>query len=450
MQNDFSRGSVSGNIIRLAVPLMLAQLVNVLYNVVDRVFIGHIGNSALPLTGVGLCMPVITVISAFSGLFGMGGAPICSMARGRGDIQEAEQVQNTSLVLLVGCGLLLTILGELFLHPILTLFGASAETMPYATSYLRIYLVGTIFVMIALGMNYFINTQGFAGIGMLTVSIGAVLNLILDPLFIFVLDMGVAGAALATICSQAVSALWALGFLFSKRALLRLRPHAFRWEWHRIRRIIGLGMSNFIAMSTNGVVQIACNSTAQAFGGDLYVGVMTVLIAIREVVQMPVSGLTNGAQPVISFNYGASQWERVKKAIRFTVVSGVIYATACWAILLFFPAPFVLLFNDDPNLVSAAIPALHLYFFGYFMMSLQFTGQSVFVALGRSKHAIFFSLFRKIIIVVPLTLILPHLFGLGVTGVFLAEPISNFVGGAASSLTMYFTQYRKLGKPEKV
>ncbi len=609
MQNDFSRGSVSGNIIRLAVPLMLAQLVNVLYNVVDRVFIGHIGNSALPLTGVGLCMPVITVISAFSGLFGMGGAPICSMARGRGDIQEAEQVQNTSFVLLVGCGLLLTILGELFLHPILTLFGASAETMPYATSYLRIYLVGTIFVLvgcgllltilgelflhpiltlfgasaetmpyatsylriylvgtifvmialgmnyfintqgfagigmltvsigavlnlildplfifvldmgvagaIALGMNYFINTQGFAGIGMLTVSIGAVLNLILDPLFIFVLDMGVAGAALATICSQAVSALWALGFLFSKRALLRLRPHAFRWEWHRIRRIIGLGMSNFIAMGTNGVVQIACNSTAQAFGGDLYVGVMTVLIAIREVVQMPVSGLTNGAQPVISFNYGASQWERVKKAIRFsfnygasqwervkkairfTVVSGVIYATACWAILFFFPAPFVLLFNDDPNLVSAAIPALHLYFFGYFMMSLQFTGQSVFVALGRSKHAIFFSLFRKIIIVVPLTLILPHLFGyfmmslqftgqsvfvalgrskhaiffslfrkiiivvpltlilphlfgLGVTGVFLAEPISNFVGGAASSLTMYFTQYRKLGKPEKV
>ena len=339
MQNDFSRGSVSGNIIRLAVPLMLAQLVNVLYNVVDRVFIGHIGSSALPLTGVGLCMPVITVISAFSGLFGMGGAPICSMARGRGDIQEAEQVQNTSFVLLVGCGLLLTILGELFLHPILTLFGASTETLPYATSYLRIYLVGTIFVMIALGMNYFINTQGFAGIGMLTVSIGAVLNLILDPLFIFVLDMGVAGAALATICSQAVSALWALGFLFSKRALLRLRPHAFRWEWHRIRRIIGLGMSNFIAMGTNGVVQIACNSTAQAFGGDLYVGVMTVLIAIREVVQMPVSGLTNGAQPVISFNYGASQWERVKKAIRFTVVSGVIYATACWASCSSSPLP---------------------------------------------------------------------------------------------------------------
>lgn len=448
MQNDFSRGSVSGNIIRLAVPLMLAQLVNVLYNVVDRVFIGHIGGSTLPLTGVGLCMPVITVISAFSGLFGMGGAPICSIARGRGDLKEAEQVQNTSFVLLVGCGLLLTIVGELFLHPILTLFGASADTLPYAASYLRIYLVGTIFVMIALGMNYFINTQGFAGIGMLTVSIGALLNLILDPLFIFGFNMGVSGAALATICSQAVSAIWALYFLFSKRAILRLRPHAFRWNGYRVRRIIALGMSNFIALGTNGVVQIACNSTLQTFGGDLYVGVMTVLTAVREVVQMPISGLNNGSQPVMSFNYGARQWDRVKKAIRFSVISGIIYATVCWAVLFFFPAPFVLLFNDDPDLVAAAIPALHLYFFGYFMMSLQFVGQSVFVALGRSKQAIFFSLFRKIIIVVPLTLLLPHLFGLGVTGVFLAEAVSNFVGGTACFVTMYFTLYRRLGKEE--
>ena len=291
VQNDFSRGSVSGNILRLAVPLMLAQLVNVLYNVVDRIFIGHIGGSTLPLTGVGLCMPVITVISAFSGLFGMGGAPICSIARGQGDMEEAEQVQNTSFVLLVGCGIVLTVLGELFLHPLLTLFGASADTLPYAASYLRIYLAGTVFVMISLGMNAFINTQGFAKTGMLTVSIGAVLNLLLDPLFIFGLDMGVSGAALATVLSQAASAVWALWFLFSRRAILRLRPHTFRWQSHRVARIVGLGMSNFIALGTNGVVQIACNSTLQTFGGDLYVGVMTVLTAIREVVQMPISGL---------------------------------------------------------------------------------------------------------------------------------------------------------------
>ena len=318
--------------------------------------------------------------------------------------------------------------------------------MPYAAGYLRIYLLGTVFVMISLGMNYFINTQGFAGTGMLTVAIGAVLNLILDPVFIFGFDMGVPGAALATILSQAVSAAWALWFLFSRRAILRLRPRAFRWDGGRVRRITALGLSNFIALGTNGVVQIACNATLQSFGGDLYVGVMTVLTAIREVVQMPLSGLTNGAQPVMSFNYGASQWERVKKAIRFMTVGGIVYATACWAVLFFFPAPFVLLFNDEPALVQAAIPALHLYFFGYFMMSLQFAGQAIFVALGKSHQAIFFSLFRKIIIVVPLTLLLPRLFGLGVTGVFLAEAVSNFVGGTACFVTMYLTLYRKLGK----
>lgn len=444
VQNDFSCGSVSGNILRLAVPLMLAQLVNVLYNVVDRIFIGHIGGSTLPLTGVGLCMPVITVISAFSGLFGMGGAPICSIARGQGDMEEAEQVQNTSFVLLIGCGIVLTVLGELFLHPLLTLFGASADTLPYAANYLRIYLAGTVFVMISLGMNAFINTQGFAKTGMLTVSIGAVLNLLLDPLFIFGLDMGVSGAALATVLSQAASAVWALWFLFSRRAILRLRPHTFRWQSHRVARIVGLGMSNFIALGTNGVVQIACNSTLQTFGGDLYVGVMTVLTAIREVVQMPISGLTNGSQPVISFNYGANAPGRVKQAIRFSVIAGIVYATLCWAVLFFFPAPFVRLFNDDPTLVTAAIPALHLYFFGYFMMSLQFAGQSVFVALGRSKQAIFFSLFRKIIIVVPLTLLLPYIGGLGTTGVFLAEAVSNFIGGTACFLTMYYTVYRRL------
>ena len=446
VKNDFSRGSVAGNILRLAVPLMLAQLVNVLYNVVDRIFIGHIGGRALPLAGVGVGLPVIKVISGFFRPCGMGGGAPCGVARGRGDIQEAEQVQNTSFVLLVGCGLLLTVLGEVFLTPILTLFGASADTMPYAAGYLRIYLLGTVFVMISLGMNYFINTQGFAGTGMLTVAIGAVLNLILDPVFIFGFDMGVPGAALATILSQAVSAAWALWFLFSRRAILRLRPRAFRWDGGRVRRITALGLSNFIALGTNGVVQIACNATLQSFGGDLYVGVMTVLTAIREVVQMPLSGLTNGAQPVMSFNYGASQWERVKKAIRFMTVGGIVYATACWAVLFFFPAPFVLLFNDEPALVQAAIPALHLYFFGYFMMSLQFAGQAIFVALGKSHQAIFFSLFRKIIIVVPLTLLLPRLFGLGVTGVFLAEAVSNFVGGTACFVTMYLTLYRKLGK----
>ena len=445
VQNDFSRGSIPGNILRLAVPLMLAQLVNILYNVVDRVFLGHIGGSTLPLTGVGLCMPVITVISAFSGLLGMGGAPLCSIARGQGELDEAGRIQNTSFVLLVSTGLLLTLAGEAFLSPILRLFGASADTLPYAAGYLRIYLAGTVFVMISLGMNYFINAQGFARIGMLTVSLGAVINLVLDPLLIFGLDLGVRGAALATVCAQGASAVWVLRFLRGKKAILRLAPQTFRWDSERIRRITGLGLSNFIALGTNGLVQIACNTTLQAFGGDLYVGVMTVLSSIREVVQMPVGGLTNGGQPVIGYNYGAKAYARVRQAIRFMTVSGIAYTTAIWAALFFFPHGFITLFSDDSALLQAALPALHLYFFGYFMMSLQFAGQSVFVALGKSRQAVFFSLFRKVVIVVPLTLLLPRVAGLGVAGVFLAEPVSNFAGGLACFATMCFTVYRRLG-----
>lgn len=425
---------------------MLAQLVNVLYNVVDRVFIGHIGESSLPLTGVGLCMPVITVISAFSGLFGMGGAPLCSIARGQEDLEEAGQIQNTSFVLLVATGLILMIVGEIFLEPILYLFGASADTIVYASSYLRIYLLGTLSVMISLGMNYFINSQGFARTGMLTVSIGAAVNLVLDPLFIYVFGMGVQGAALATILAQTISAVWVLSFLRGRRAILRLTPRAFRWNSVRIRKITSLGLSNFIALGTNGLVQIVCNTTLQSFGGDLYVGVMTVLSSVREVVQMPVSGLTNGSQPVIGYNYGAGSYERVKKAIRFTAAAGIAYTALIWAVLLFFPRFFIQLFNDGAELTAAALPALQMYFFGYFMMSLQFAGQSVFVALGKSRQAVFFSLFRKVIIVVPLTLILPHVAGLGVSGVFLAEPISNFVGGTACFLTMHRSVYRKLGR----
>lgn len=449
VQNDFSKGSVAGNIVRLAVPLTLAQLVNVLYNVVDRVFIGHIGDSILPLTGVGLCMPVITIISAFSGLFGMGGAPICSIQRGQGNLDEAAQVQNTSFVLLTATGALLTLVGEVFLQPILRLFGASADTMPYAAAYLRIYLLGTVFVMISLGMNYFINSQGFARTGMLTVSLGAAVNLALDPILIFGLRMGVQGAALATVLAQAASAVWVLRFLRGKRAILRLEPRAFRWNTRRVGRITGLGMSNFIALGTNGVVQIACNTTLQQFGGELYVGVMTVLTSIREVVQMPVSGLTNGAQPVIGYNYGAKTYGRVRQAILFTALMGIGYTTLVWAALFFFPAGFIRLFHDSPALLEAARPALHLYFFGYFMMSLQFAGQSVFVALGKSGRAVFFSLLRKVVIVVPLTLILPRVAGLGVAGVFLAEPISNFAGGLACFCTMYATVYRRLGREER-
>ena len=275
--------------------------------------------------------------------------------------------------------------------------------------------------MISLGMNFFINAQGFGMTGMLTVSIGAILNLILDPLFIFVLGMGIRGAALATVLSQFVSAIWVLSFLTGKKAIITLKFQYLKPEFGLIKEIIGLGLSGFVMSITNGIVQIIGNATLQNYGGDLYVGVMTVINSVREIITMPVTGLTNGSQPVISFNYGAVKYNRVKESIRFTSLCCVAITTIAWGLLLIFPHFFIHLFNSDSQLIAKGVPAMRLYFFGIFMMALQFTGQSTFVALGKSKQAVFFSLFRKVIIVVPLTLWLPTIAGLGVNGVFLAE-----------------------------
>ena len=421
----------------MAVPMTAAQLINVLYSVVDRMYIGHLPEaSTLALTGIGLTFPIISIISAFTQLFGMGGAPLCSIARGRGDHEEAETILNNSFALLVGSGVVLTVFFLVFRRPILYLFGASDETYPYADSYLTIYLLGTVFVMIGLGMNSFINSQGFGRTGMLTVLLGAVTNIVLDPLFIFVCNMGVAGAALATILSQFLSAVWVVRFLTGKQTIYRLKPSRMRLKAPLVRRISALGLSGFIMSVTNGAVQIVCNATLQQFGGDLYVGVMTVLNSIREVVTMPVNGVTNAAQPVMGYNYGAQQPARVRTAIKFTSTVCIAYTTVVWLILMAAPQFFIHIFNSQTELLTAGVPSMNVYFFGFFMMSLQFSGQSVFVALGKSKHAVLFSLLRKVFIVVPLTLLLPHLFGLGTTGVFLAEPISNFIGGAACFFTM--------------
>ena len=446
-QTDFSRGNVYRNILEVAIPLTLAQLLNLLYNVVDRIYIGRIPEvGTLALTGVGLCFPVISLVTAFTYLYGNGGSPLCAMERGRGNKEEAEKIMGNSFILLVYTGVILMTLGFIFYKPFLYLFGASDATFPYAGSYMRIYLLGTVFVMISVGMNPFINSQGFGNIGMLTVLIGAVLNIILDPVFIFVFHMGVQGAALATILSQFCSALWVLRFLTGKRAVLKLKKEAFRLRWKRVKSILGLGVSGFIMAFTNSLVQIVCNSTLQTFGGDIYVGVMTVLSSVRDICTMPVMGLTNGASPVMSFNYGEKAYDRVKKAIRFVTVICVTYTFAAWGLLKLIPEVFIHIFNTDPQLVVRSIPALHIYFFGFCFMALQFTGQSVFVALGKSKQATFFSLLRKAIIVVPLTLILPHMAGLGVDGVFWAEPVSNLFGGCACFFTMLATVMPELKK----
>ncbi len=442
--NDFSKGSVSRNILRMAVPMTAAQLINILYNIVDRMYLGRLPGH-LALTGLGLCLPIISIIMGFANLCGMGGAPLCSIHRGRGEHEEAERIMGNSFVLLLLFGVGLSALGLIFRRPILYLFGASDATFPYANDYLTIYLLGTVFVMIGLGMNPFINAQGCSVMGMLTVALGAVVNIALDPVFIFALKLGVRGAALATILSQACSALWVLRFLTGKRAILRLRPAALRLRAGRVRRILSLGLSGFVMSMTNSLVQILCNASLQRYGGDLYVGVMTVINSIREVISMPVSGITQGCQPVLGYNYGARAYGRVRQGIRFTAAVTVGYSAAVWAVTMLAPEALIRIFNDEPDLIAEGVRAFRLYFAAFFCMAFQFIGQSVFVGLGKSRHAVFFSLLRKAFIVAPLTLLLPAL-GLGVDGVYLAEPISNVAGGLACILAMYFVVYRPLGR----
>lgn len=436
-QTDFSKGSVYKNILEVAVPMTVAQCLNLLYNIVDRMYIGRIeGSGGLALTGIGLCFPIITLITAFTYLFGNGGSPLCAIERGRGNEREAERIMGNTFSLLLCSGVVLMAVGLLFYEPVLYLFGASDATLPYAEDYITIYLFGTVFVMISIGMNPFINSQGFGGIGMLSVLLGAVLNIVLDPVFIFVLHMGVRGAALATVLSQAASALWVLCFLCGKRAPLRLKRASMRLKRSRVRAIVSLGVSGFIMAFTNSLVQIVCNATLQSFGGDVYVGIMTVLNSVREIFSMPVTGVTNGASPVMSYNYGEGAYGRVRQAIRFVSVCCVIYTLLAWGLLRLFPEPFIRLFDGSGAFLEKGVEALHIYFFGFCFMALQFAGQCIFVALGKAKKATFFSIFRKVIIVVPLTLLLPRM-GLGVYGVFWAEPVSNLIGGLACYLTMW-------------
>ena len=419
--NDFSQGSMWRNILTMAVPLILAQAVQVLYNVVDRVYIGHLpADAALAFTGIGLTFPIVNIISAFTNLFGSGGAPLCSIARGRGDIARARRIMCNCFVMLLATGFVLMAVCYLGMKPILYLFGASDATWPFARDYLYIYLLGTPFVMVGLGMNSFVNAQGFGRMGMMTVALGAVVNLILDPIFIFGFNMGVQGAALATILSQAVSAAWVVRFLTGPKALFTLRQADMTPDWPLLGQVTALGVSGFVMAVTNSLTQIACNATLQTWGGDVYVGIMTVINSVRELFTLPVHGLTQGAQPVLSYNYGAGKYRRVR----------------------------IRLFNSDEPLVTLGAPALALFFQGFFMMSFQFSGQAVYVALNRPRSAVFFSLLRKAVIVVPLTLALPHFFGLGVNGVFLAEPISNYIGGAACYITMLLTVWRDLKKAD--
>ena len=361
-KNDFSKGSISGNIMSLALPMTAAHLVNVLYSVLDRIYLGRLpGSSHLALTGLGVTMPIISILMGLASLCGSGGAPLCSIYRGQGDDEEAERVMGNSFTLLMLFGTLATIFFLVLKKPILYLFGASDDTFPYANDYMTIYLCGTLFVMISLGMNPFINSQGFGRIGMMTVTLGAAVNIVLDPIFIFVLDMGVKGAALATVIAQGLSAAWVMKFLTGPKAILRLRRSCLRINGQRSKRIIGLGLSGFFMNMTNSLVQIVCNATLQSYGGDLYVGIMTIINSLREVFVMPVQGLTNGAQPVIGYNYGAQKYSRVRKAIRFSAGAIVIYSAAFWLLAMTAPGMLIRIFNDEPEVIAEGIPALRIY-----------------------------------------------------------------------------------------
>lgn len=444
MSNDFSKGRVWKNIVSQALPLIVAQLVQILYNVVDRVYLGHLGDeNSMALTGVGLVFPIITLVMAFTCLFGMGGTPLFSIARGAKEEDKAEKVLGNVTALLLGTSFFLMLACYIFRKPILYLFGASDVSYVYADAYLKIYLLGTPFSMLTTGLNGFINAQGFPKVGMMTTILGAVMNLLLDPLFIFVLDMGVQGAALATIISQITSAVWVILFLTGKRTLLKIKRRYMKLDLELTKQIIELGAAGFFMQATNCLVQVVCNATLQNYGGDLYIGIMTVLNSVREVLMLPVMGLTQGSQPVMGFNYGAKENGRVKEAIRFTALMGMGYTLVAWSIIMLLPKFFFRIFTSDIAIIEAGPEALNIYFFGFFFMSFQFAGQSVFQALGYAKKAVFFSLLRKAIIVAPLTILLPMI-GFGVNGVFLAEPISNAIGGLACFITMWRTVYKKL------
>ena len=445
---DFSRGRVSTTILKLGLPMMLAEFVHVLYNIVDRMYIGHMAEGGtLALTGLGICFPLITLIGAFANLFSTGGATLMTIARGSGDNRKAERIMGTSFTMLMITGGVLTVLLFGFAPGLLRLLGGDAETLPAALSYFRIYVIGTIPVLIGLGMNPFISAQGFPRVGMMTVIIGAALNILLDPLMIYQMGMGVRGAALATVLSQLAGAAWAMAFLCGRRAVIRLT--GFHLDRTELKGIIRLGVTGFTFKVTNSVTQAIVNVMLKAWGGpeSLYIGAMSLINSMREIMSLPSTGVSQGSQAVMSYNYGARLYHRVSQSIRYFLCSGLAINTFMWALVMVVPRPMIRIFTDDEALIDLTIRCARIYFGVFPMMALQVTGQHTFVALNYPKHALFFSMLRKIVLVAPLTLLLPGL-GLGVEGVFWAEFISQLVGSTCCFTTMYLVIWRKMKNPE--
>ncbi len=449
MKPDFSNGSVPKLILKLAIPIIIAQVVNTLYSIVDRIYIGHMpGVGQLALTGIGLCLPIVSAVAAFSALIGYGGAPLSSILCGHRDIDGAERVLGNCFTALVVLGILVPAICYGFRRPVLYLFGASDATYAYAEQYIRIYLLGSLPVMLTLGLNPFINAQGFTNIGMVTVAVGAVCNLVLDPVFIFGLDMGITGAAVATVLSQSVSCLWVLWFVFgSKKNQIRVRRAYLKPHWPTMGRICSLGVSNFIMQITESALTAVFSANLAKFGGDLYVTTMTVGASIGQVVTMVVGGLGQGAQPVTGYNYGAGNYARVRECYRTLTKFCLIYGVLIWLVLQIAMPQFIAIFNDDPELMETAVPMLRIYFLLQFAFTLQNASQNTFVALGEAKKATFFALFRKVFLLIPLIFLLPRL-GFGVTGIFAAEPIADTISAVTCFTVFLRTTYRELNQKE--
>ena len=443
-QQDMGTGSIPRLLAQLAIPAVVAQLVNLLYNIVDRIYIGHMpGVGAEALTGVGLFAPLIMLITAFAMLCGAGGAPRTAIAMGQKDHDTAEKIVANCYTLLLCFAAVLTGVFYAAAPAMLRFFGASDVTLPYAVDYARIYILGIVFVLTVMGMNPFVTTQGFAKVSMMTTVIGAVINIILDPIFIFVLDMGVKGAALATVLSQAVGALWILRFLTGRKTTLRLKKENMRLQGRIIGPCLALGISTFVMLSTESLLSMSFTSSLARYGGDLAVGAMTILVSCSQLVTMPLNGICQGGQPIISYNFGAGNHDRVKKAFYLQFGICVGYTFLFWGLLMTVPGMFASIFNNDPALVEYTSWSMRIYMAGIFSMGFQLSCQQSFMALGQAKISLLMACLRKIVLLIPLIYILPLFFRNKVFGVFFAEPVSDIIAALVTT-TMFFTQFRRI------
>lgn len=427
MNERLENEKISKLLLSLAIPSILAQLATLIYNMVDRIYIGQLADGALAIAGIGLCTSIITIITAFTNLFGRGGAPLASIRMGEKRMDIAEKILGNCIFSLVISSLIIMAVLLIFGEDILMLFGASENTLPYAMDYLSVYCLGTVFVQLSVGLNYFINAQGFAKYGMFTLLIGGVLNIILDPIFIFGLHMDVAGAAIATVISQFVSCVWVMKFLLGKKTTIQIKKEYFKFDLDIMKRVLGLGFSPFFMSATEGILQVSFNRQLLFFGGDLAVSSMTIMLSMNQILQLPMEGIAQGTQPIISYNYGAKQYDRVKKAISLAMKVSLIYSIVGVLLMEFVPQVFVQLFSNDPELIELASRMLRFYIFGFIIMGANSTYQQSYTSLGFGKISFFFAFYRKIILLIPLIYILPIFISDGVFAVMLAEPLSDLI-----------------------